>query len=274
MKPSIALLVSAFLIMASHTASGESCDPRLENKTAMPSSEPDKETADAIREITGKLERVLERESLCQDKGAGFATPCFDPVSSQSALSQMCDKIASLETTIYRLTKQVLAIPPLANSNPGHNNPSGGDIDKLKKDVALSRISSLPTASLKRSSAFYASRVNPIPANATRQPVKEYNVTVNTGTGIGFDELNGVYMAPYEGVYHFSLAYKMKPEVDLKAFLVVDNLVLADTSDKEVGQLDVLTSLKIGQQVWTDVTANEVQDEAEVTLTFSGFLID
>ncbi|XP_059167326.1 uncharacterized protein LOC131949434 [Physella acuta] len=211
----------------------------------------------AIREMMAKLDQVLTQTQSCYYK-YGSSNQCIDLISDRSVISQLCGHIANLESRLQQLSTEILTISGAISKS----QTTGQDLAEIKADIAT----------LKRSSIFSAYHQGQVPAYVTHIKVTHYSTTVNQGTGHKFDEHSGVFKTEIDGVYHFSLKISKNPEINLEAYLVVDDQNLANADD--ANDIDILTSLSAGQEVWVDVTTNNVPEAVEIRLTFSGFLVD
>ncbi|CAG5131209.1 unnamed protein product [Candidula unifasciata] len=214
----------------------------------------------SIKEMMAKLEAVVTPRGFCSNQdGVEPPKPCIDLTSSQSVVTQLCDRLSALDTKVNGLAAKVnLRSAPNHNSND-HDKPFT-QIAKLKEEIKR----------IKRSAVFYAIRTDKI-GNFTDQRISNYNATVNSGPY--FDPANGIFLAPFEGIYHFSLSYQKSPEVNLEANLIVDDSVIASTSEEQRQKIDLLTSLKPGQEVWTGITNNNSPTDSEVSIVFSGYFL-
>ncbi|BFZ21842.1 hypothetical protein BsWGS_24881 [Bradybaena similaris] len=255
--------VILFLLYFSEVFSSEVPSPTAASQTST-----DCTAQDSIKEMMTKLETVVTQRvaSASCFNPEEPPKPCFDVTSSQSVISQLCDRIKSLESKISGLApKETCKAKPNHNGNDEYHNMPYTQIAKLKEEIAQ----------IKRSAVFYASRKI---GNFTEQRVSNYNATVNSGTSgkepfDPFDPASGIFLTPFEGVYHFSLSYQKSADVSLEARVVVDNSIIATTSDEGQQKIDLMTSLKSGQLVWTDINNTNIPTDSEVSIVFSGFFV-
>jgi hypothetical protein len=216
----------------------------------------------SIKEMMIKLESVVTSKEVCLNKeGTEPPKPCIDLTSTQSVLTQLCERLTHLDSRVSRVDSRINLL-----SGSNHNSQSDDltkpftQIEKLKEEIKH----------LKQSAVFYASRRDNL-NNFNQERIVNYDVAVNSG--VYFNAPNGAFYAPFDGVYHFSLSYQKTSEVDLEASLIVDNIVIASTNDEPRHKINLLTPLKQGQEVWTNSTLNSTPIDTEVTFVFSGYLI-
>lgn len=263
--PITLLLLCLAGVVLSEDAVEVSPSPATEEES-IPAAESDNvrdcSSENSIKEMMAKLEAVVAPRGSCSNpEGVEPLQPCIDLTSSQSVVTQLCDRISVLDTKVNGLASKVNL-----RSTPNHNSNDNDDHDKPFTQIAKLREE---IKQIKRSAVFYASRKDKI-GNFTTQRISNYNVTVNSGPY--FDPDNGIFLAPFEGIYHFSLSYQKSPEVNLE--LKVDHDVIASASGDRQQKIDLLTSLKPGQEVWTDITANNnIPADSEVSIVFSGYFV-
>lgn len=246
--------------------------------------------AESIKEMMGKLDSVLRQQQQPQHSrdAEPVSTPCYDVTSGRSVVTQICDKISSLEGRLAKTrscpdyvdwvradqTETKKKSKPSAEEQEDEEDSSDdSSTSKSTTDnsITLTQLKE-ELEKLQRKTVFFARQEYVLPSNVTHQRLQGYQTTVNKG--FNFFPNTGEFKALYQGIYHFSLSFLKAKEFPLEACLVVDDQVIATARDDQQAYIDLMTPLEPGQKVWADVTTTNLTEDNEVTLTFSGYLVN